>query len=122
MPKTFIPFYLPDFRRDIQETALWSEDQFGAAAADRYAVLIQQALRDVLEDPTRPGAKARSDLAAHAYVYHLMFSRDRVAGERVKAPRHFVVYRHRGRKVEFARLLHDSRDLARHVSAAFHDE
>jgi len=47
-----------------------------------------------------------------------MFSRERVAGERVKAPRHFVLYRRMNEKVEFARLLHDSRDLARHVRQA----
>jgi toxin ParE1/3/4 len=122
MPKTFTPSYLPDFRRDIQETALWSEDHFGGAAADRYGLLIRQALRDILEDPTRPGAKARPDLAPHAYVYHLIFSRERVAGERVKAPCHFVIYRQIDEKVEFARLLHDSRDLARHVPAALNDE
>lgn len=44
-------------------------------AADRYGVLIRQALRDVQAAPTRPGAKARPDLAPGAYVYHLTFSR-----------------------------------------------
>lgn len=122
MRKTFLASYLPGFRRDIQEIFAWSEDQFGAFAADRYGLLIRQALRDVLEEPTRPGAKARPDLAPHAYVYHLMFSRERVAGERVKAPRHFVLYRHIDEKVEFARLLHDSRDLARHIPLALQGE
>jgi toxin ParE1/3/4 len=122
MPKMFLPSYLPDFRRDIQEIVAWSEDRFGALAADRYGLLIRQALRDVLEDPTRPGAKARPDLAPHAYVYPLIFSRNRVAGERVKAPRHFLLYRHMDQKVEFARLLHDSRDLARHVPPRLQDE
>ncbi len=122
MPKTFLPSYLPAFRQDIQEIVAWSEEQFGALAADRYGRLIRQALRDVLEEPTRPGAKARPDLAPHAYVYHLMFSRERVAGERVKAPRHFVLYRHINEKVEFARLLHDSRDLARHVPPVLQEE
>ena len=117
MPKTFLPSYLPAFRQDIQEIVAWSEEQFGALAADRYGRLIRQALRDVLEEPTRPGAKARPDLAPHAYVYHLMFSR-----ERVKAPRHFVLYRHINEKVEFARLLHDSRDLARHVPPVLQEE
>ena len=117
MPKMFLASYLPGFRRDIQEVVAWSEDQFGALAADRYTLLIRQALHDLLEEPTRPGAKVRLDLAPDAYVYHLIFSRDRVAGERVKSPRHFVIYRHTDDKVEFARLLHDSRDLARHLPA-----
>ncbi len=86
MRKTFLASYLPGFRRDIQEIVAWSEDQFGAFAADRYGLLIRQALRDVLEEPTRPGAEARPDLAPHAYVYHLMFSRERVAGETGESP------------------------------------
>lgn len=118
----FLPSYLPAFRRDLQKVTAWSEDRFGVLAADRYGLLIGQALRDVLEEPTRAGAKARPDLAPHAYVYHLAFSRARVTGERVKAPRHFVLYRHTGLKVEFARLLHDSRDLARHVPQELQDE
>ena len=113
---------MPNFRRDIQEIVAWSEDRFGALAADRYGLLIRQALRDVLEEPTRPGAKTRPDLAPHAYVYHLMFSRERVVGEQVKAPRHFVLYRHIGENVEFARLLHDSRDLGRHIPATLLNE
>lgn len=115
LPKGIVSSYLPSFRRDIRDIVAWSEEQFGTLAAERYWFLIRQALYDVLEDPIRPGAKARPDLAPHAYVYHLMFSRDRVAGERVKAARHFVLYRHFGEKVEFARLLHDSRDLTRQL-------
>jgi plasmid stabilization system protein ParE len=122
MRKTFLASYLPGFRRDIQEAVAWSEVKFGASAADRYGLLIRQALRDVLEEPTRPGAKARPELAPHAYVYHLIFSRERVAGERVKAPRHFLLYRHMNEKVEFARLLHDSRDLVRHIPLELQDE
>jgi plasmid stabilization system protein ParE len=41
--------------------------------------------------------------------------RNHVAGDTVKAPRHFVLYRFAGKAVEFARLLHDSRDLAQHL-------
>ncbi len=122
MPKRFLPFYLPALRRDIAEIVAWSEDRFGTPAAARYGLLIRQALRDVLEEPTRPGSRARPDLAPHAYVYHLAFSRERVAGERVKAPRHFLLYRYVDEKLEFARLLHDSRDLARHVPAMLQNE
>ncbi len=45
----------------------------------------------------------------------MSFSRDRVAGEKVRMPRHFVLYRYSSGAVEFARILHDSRDLARHL-------
>ncbi|MBW4039419.1 MAG: hypothetical protein HIU91_11210 [Acidobacteria bacterium] len=92
MRKAFVASYLPEFRRDIREVVAWSEERFARRAADRYGVLIRQALRDVLEEPTRPGATARPGLAPHAWVCYLVFSRERVAGERVagervKAPR-----------------------------------
>ena len=115
MPERRPPAFLPAIRQDIAAVVLWSEEHFGLTAADRYGDLIRQALRDVQADPVRPGAKARPDLAPQAYVYHLSHSRARVAGETVKTPRHVVLYRFAGEGVEFARLLHDSRDLTRHM-------
>jgi toxin ParE1/3/4 len=113
---------LPAFRRDVLRTLAWSEQQFGADAEVRYGRLLGQALRDVAANPMRPGTQARPELAPRAYVYHLRFSRDRTAGARVKTPRHFLLYRYRRGKIEFARLLHDSRDLSRHVPIAFFRE
>lgn len=115
------PILLPAIREDIREIVLWSEEHFGVAAADRYGALIRQALRDVQADPLRPGAKARPDLAPNAYVYHLAFSRNRVTGDTLKTPRHFVLYRFAGDAMEFARILHDSRDLALHLPEEYDD-
>jgi toxin ParE1/3/4 len=109
------PVFLPSVGRDVGDILQWSAAEFGEAAAMRYEALIRQALRDVQADPERAGAKDRPDLSPHAYVYHLSFSRDRVAGEKVRTPRHFVLYRFSGGAVEFARILHDSRDLMRHL-------
>lgn len=101
--------------RDFIEVMDWSAERFGAAAADRYATLIQQALIDLGGDPFRPGARQRSELPKDIYTYHLAGSRDRVHGDRVKAPRHFVLYRVLFTRVEVLRILHDSRDLERHL-------
>ncbi len=101
---------------------MWSESNFGTAAADRYALLITQALIDVQANPTRPGANSRPDLVPHAYIYHLKSSRDRVAGQPVKAPRHFILYRVVGGSIEFARLLRDSSDVTRHLPAGYRAE
>jgi toxin ParE1/3/4 len=109
------PVFLPAIGQDIDDILQWSEAEFGGVAALRYEALIRQALKDVQADPKRPGAKARPDLSPHAHIYHLSFSRDRVAGEKVRTPRHFVLYRFSGGAVEFARILHDSRDLARQM-------
>jgi toxin ParE1/3/4 len=110
---------LPIFRKDFQSAIIWSEKHFGAAASDRYRVLVRQALRDVFEDPRRAGVMTRPELARDIYVYHLRFSRDRVSGQPVKSPRHMIVYRYAGEMVEYARLLHDGRDLERHLPTGY---
>ncbi len=93
-------------------------EHFGADAADRYESLIGQALTDIGEDPFRPGAASRPELPEGVYAYHLASSRERVTGGRVHTPRHFVLYRIVSFRIEVLRLLHDSRDLARHVPEA----
>jgi plasmid stabilization system protein ParE len=71
----------------------------------------------------RPACRANQEVHDSRVRWSLCAeSLERVAGERVKAPRHFVLYRQVGEKVEFARLLHDSRDLAGHVPTVLHDE
>ncbi len=101
--------------RDFLDIMDWSTEQFGAAAADRYESLIGQALIDLGEDPFRPGAKHRPEIPTDIYIYHLVSSRERVADDRVKAPRHFLLYLVATARVEVLRILHDSRDLAQHL-------
>ena len=92
----------------------WSAQEFGARAALRYDALVMQALKDLSADPERPGSTERSELLIEgARTYHLKFSRARVAaGERVRTPRHFLVYRcGLDGVVEVVRILHDRRSL-----------
>jgi toxin ParE1/3/4 len=106
----------PEAELDLDEILGWSEEQFGPGAALRYAELVIQALRDLGSDPARPGAKQRPELPQGVYTYHLASSRERVrTGGRVKTPRHFLLYRVAAAHVEVLRILHDSRDLARHL-------
>lgn len=101
-------------RQDIADILRWSEDKFGAEAADRYALLLSRALDDIAKDPRLPGAKQREDLQEDVFTYHLFFSRLSQENE-VKSPRHFVVYRSDKQYVDVLRVLHESRDLVRHV-------
>ncbi len=78
-------------------------------------MLIRQALTDVGKDPFGPGTKQRPELPQSVHTYHLASSRDHVSGERVKTPRHFLLYRALSFRVEVLRILHDSRDLERHI-------
>jgi toxin ParE1/3/4 len=108
----------PSARADIQEALHWSHEKFGEQATGRYRDLIKQALRDIVADPERPGSAVRSDLARGVRTYHLFFSRERARGSWgiVKRPRHFLVYRRRGEDiVDILRVIHDARDLERHL-------
>lgn len=103
-------------KRDIAAIVRWSFREFGEAAALRYEVLILQALCDIGEEPERQGSKERPEIMIEgARVYHLSFSRSRVSRSGVKEPRHFVLYRRRGDVIDVARILHDARDLERHL-------
>lgn len=115
MPEPRIAQYISSFRNDLSEILAHSERQFGMAATGRYAKLIERALRDLLQDPERPGTSTRPGLASDVRLYHLSFSRVRAQADRVNSPRHFILYRFTEKHVQFARLLHDSRDLNQHV-------
>jgi toxin ParE1/3/4 len=95
----------------------WSHQEFGEQAALRYDALITQAFADIRADPLRPGVQQRPELADGILVYHLGVSRGRArlyTGV-VRRPRHFLVYRLRGRAIELLRVLHDARDIERHL-------
>lgn len=93
-----------------------SSEEFGERAALRYDALIKQALRDVRDNPERPGSKERPEIMVDgARVYHLSFSRSRVGRPGVKEPRHMLLYRLLGDAIEVARILHDAEDLERHL-------
>lgn len=107
----------PAARRDIADILQWSLDRFGNMAEIRYDALIKQAIHDIVTDPERAGSQIRPELPIPGLrSYHLSLSRTHVSGGRVKEPRHFIVYRKRPDDViDIVRVLHDSRDLARHV-------
>jgi toxin ParE1/3/4 len=120
VPKRRPPFEIRvshEARRDIRAILDWTGKEFGKRAALRYESLLTQALRDIDEDPKRPGSLARPEIAIEgARTYHLAFSRGRVKGPGVKAPRHFLLYRRREEGViEVGRVIHDARDLERHL-------
>jgi toxin ParE1/3/4 len=104
-------------QRDVTAILNWSRKEFGGAAALRYKALIKQALRDIGDNPERPGSTERPEIMiAGARIHHLAFSRSRISGPGVKAPRHLLLYRRRDEHViEVVRILHDARDLARHL-------
>lgn len=114
----------PEARRDLRDALIWSEMRFGPDARLRYEALIVQAIRDIQSEPTRHGSTERPELMKKGVrTYHIRLSRNRAktAVGVVHDPRHFVLYRHRedGNAIEIGRILHDSRDLYRHIPEEF---
>ena len=108
-------------RPDIAVILKRSLQDFGEAASLRYRVLIRQALLDIEADPERPGSQKRPEIMSQgARTYHISLRRARVSGLRVKAPRRFILYRRREDGViEVAHILHDGRDLDRHLPEGY---
>jgi toxin ParE1/3/4 len=108
----------PVAERDMKSILLRSQEQFGAAARQRYETVLAQAIQDVADDPDRAGSHERPELAPNVRTYHVSHSQHRAAGAagRVKRPRHFLLYRvDQDGCVQIGRVLHDSMDLGRHL-------
>lgn len=102
-------------RGDLQEIRAYTLKTYGRAAADAYDALLRRALKDIRADPYRPGSRDRPEIGEHIRSFHIALSRKR-APANVKSPRHFVLYfLPNEREVVVSRVLHDARDLARHV-------
>lgn len=112
----------PAAEADIEGILAWTHEHFGEAARLRYEELLAQAILDIAANPERSGCVSRSELSEAARTYHLYFSRDNVspAANRVKRPRHFLLFRTADTGVvEIGRVLHDSMDLTRHLPPDF---
>ncbi len=112
----------PAADRDIHGILRWTQEHFGEQASIRYEHLIATAITDIAQHSERLGVKERLDLARGLFTYHLSSSRERAATlsrrVKVKHPRHFLVFRHKGtHTVEVLRVLHDRMDLERHLPA-----
>jgi toxin ParE1/3/4 len=107
-------------RDDIADILDSSAEHFGRSARLRYEALLQAALRDLADDPARPGSQARSEFTGAVRTYHLRHSRRRQRRAGMPAPttpRHLIVYRQPAPdELLILRLLHDAMELSRHLS------
>jgi toxin ParE1/3/4 len=71
--------------------------------------------RDLAKDPTRPGSVERPELGDNVRSWHLRGSRY-TAGDVVRRPRHFLIYRVEDDILVIGRVLHDTMELRRHVA------
>src|SRR5207302_9607059 len=91
---------------------------FGPQTLKRYGKLIATAIEQVAANPELAGSMQRPEIAERCRTYHLFFSRKSAgrAGDRIRQPRHFLLYRvTEANVVEIGRVLHDSMDLQTHL-------
>jgi toxin ParE1/3/4 len=102
-------------RLDIRIILSASGDKFGQRAQRRYRLLLEQAIADVAANPDRAGVQTIG--GRQLRFYHTRHARPRTpAQERVRRPRHLVVFEVRGERLEILRVLHDAMDLPGRLS------
>jgi len=102
---------------DIIDILAWTHEHFGQSARKRYQSLLSTALRDIADEPGRPGSIERPELGDGVRSWHLRLSRERAGAQTgiVRRPRHFLIYRIDNDRVVVSRVLHDAMELERHV-------
>ena len=94
-----------DFFEIVQRTA----DSFGPQQAAVYAETLSLAIGDLAKGPDILGAKRRDEIGKGILTLHV--------ARQGRKGRHFVVFRiSDATTIDVLRLLHDSMDLARHLS------
>lgn len=100
--------------QDYQAILRWTVENFGRAQARTYAKTLNSALQDMAQGPDVIGARLREDIGPDIHTLHV--------ARHGRKGRHFVVFRISPSPdasiIEVLRLLHDSMDLPRHLTAA----
>jgi len=97
--------------RDLLNILRWTAERFGTLQAENYAETLMSAIEALSDGPDIPGTKDRDELAPGVRLLHV--------ARYGRKGRHFVVFRSAEEQIiEVLRLLHDSMELAIHMSAA----
>lgn len=102
-------------RRDLQRVLAYTESHFGDVAADRYHGLILRGLIRIAQDGEDPATRRMGEEGSRYLGLHLKAIRSDDP-ERVRKPRHIIVFIRRENRVDILRILHDRMDLPRHLS------
>jgi toxin ParE1/3/4 len=94
--------------RDFMDILQWTADNFGARQAHTYQKTLAEAIQELADGPVIAGARLRNEILRGVYTLHV--------ARHGRRGRHLLLYRVTGdRKIEIARILHDSMDLRRHL-------
>ena len=95
---------------DFRMILTWTREHFGKSQATVYAETLRLALEALLNGPDIPGSRIRPELGAEIRVLHV--------ARNGRKGRHFIVFDgSMAGRIQVVRILHDSMDLARHVTA-----
>jgi toxin ParE1/3/4 len=96
---------------DFQDILAWTVEHFGELQAETYAATLNLAIEALYDGPDILGSNARDDIEPGIRTLHV--------ARQGRNGRHFLVFRVAGDQcIDVLRLLHDSMDLARHITAA----
>jgi toxin ParE1/3/4 len=112
----------PKARSDIASILAWTEKHFGPLTLKRYGMLIATAIEQFAANPELAGSIQRPEIAENCRTYHLHHGRKQAGrpGERIRQPRHFLLYRvTEAYTVEIGRVLHESMELQVHLPEEF---
>ncbi len=94
---------------DFLDIVTWTAQTFGEFQAETYSETLMLAIEALHDGPELPDSRAREDIEPGIRILHV--------ARQCKNGRHFVVFREAQEQcIDVLRLLHDSMDLARHIS------
>jgi toxin ParE1/3/4 len=96
---------------DLSSIQAWTHSRFGEITSLHYDELLEHALADLLDAPTRLGVMEHAELPQGVFLYHLRFSRLTTKPGAIEKPRHLIVFRVSTATLTVLRVLHDSMDL-----------
>jgi len=103
-------------RRDLVHVLRRSREEFGARASQRYGRLLERALQELADDPTRRGTRAMDAVRKGYFIYHLKWVARRTSELRVRRPRHLIAFHiDVSGDVIVARIFHERQMLARYL-------
>ncbi len=91
-------FLHPEARNDLEEIWLYSLKNWGIAQADKYITELETRFKWLAQKPLY--GKKRNDIESGCFSY--------LQGS------HIIFYRQKDKKIEIARILHQSRDIFHH--------
>lgn len=106
-------------RQDLADILVYSAQQFGPAARQRYQRLLVSSFNLIAAEPYAPVTRARDELHKGLRSLHLAHTQRGIpADQRVGQPRHVVFYRVATEDViEYFRLLHEVMEPKEHLAS-----